>query len=668
MPQGAPSGNLQMALSHAAKLLDKDPAMAEEQAREILKVVPGVPGARHILAVSKRMQGEPEAAIELLEVLSSDVPNIPSILHQLGLSYGAAGKAEPALEALKQVVALDPKYAEGWRSLAEQLSAVGLEAESQRAYDEHLSLSTTNPELQKAAEHLFKKEVNKAEEIARGVLKANPLDVTAMRILADVGIKVGRYKDARNLLERCLELAPTFNLARHTYVISLFRSQKLEEALIELEKLLKQEPNNPNYLILKGSILVRAGDHESALKIYDSLVKNYPNQATAQMNYGHTLKSVGRIDECVAAYRRCIELEQNLGEAYWSLANIKTYEFTDADINDMLARVTEEGGGEADEQSHIAFALGKAYEDRKDYENSFKYYKRGNGIRRVHHRYDPRRNVYDTARQIKALTKEFFESRAGLGHDARDPIFVVGLPRAGSTLLEQILSSHSQVEGTAELTDIIAMSRRLGGKERLEGVSKYPEVLTDLEPEKFKELGEDYIRTTMIQRHGSPYFIDKMPNNFLHVGLIHLILPNAKIIDARRHPMAGCFAGFKQLFARGQTFTYDLEDIGHYYRDYVKVMDHWDEVLPGRVHRVHYEDMVADTEAEVKKLLDYCGLEFEENCLRFYETKRAIRTPSSEQVRQPIYKSGLEQWRNYEAFLDPLKEALGPVLERYPID
>lgn len=668
MPQGAQSGNLQTALSHAAKLLDKDPVLAEEQAREILKVVPGVPGARHILAVSKRMQGAPKEAVELLEPLAADVPNIPSILHQLGLSYGAAGRADAALDALRKVVALDPEYAEGWRSLAEQLSAEGLEAESQRAYDEHLRISTTNPDLQKAAEHLFKKELNKAEEIARGVLKANPLDVTAMRILADVGIKVGRYKDARNLLERCLELAPTFNLARHTYVISLFRSQKLVEALQELEKLLKHEPNNPNYLILKGSIMVRAGDHEPALEIYESLVKNYPNQATAQMNYGHTLKSVGRIDECVAAYRRCIELEQNMGEAYWSLANIKTYKFSDADLEDMLSRVTEEGGGDVEEQSHIAFALGKAYEDRKDYESSFKYYKRGNGIRRIHHRYDPRRNVYDTARQIKALTREFFDSHQDVGHGAKDPIFVVGLPRAGSTLLEQILSSHSQVEGTAELTDIIAMSRRLGGKERLEGVSKYPEVLTELEPEKLKELGEDYIRTTMIQRHGTPYFIDKMPNNFLHIGLIHLILPNAKIIDARRHPMAGCFAGFKQLFARGQTFTYDLEDIGHYYRDYVKVMDHWDEVLPGRVHRVHYEDMVADTETQVRKLLDYCGLEFEENCLRFYETERAIRTPSSEQVRQPIYKSGLEQWRNYEAFLEPLKEALGPVLDRYPID
>jgi hypothetical protein len=332
----------------------------------------------------------------------------------------------------------------------------------------------------------------------------------------------------------------------------------------------------------------------------------------------------------------------------------------------MLSKVTEEGGN-PEEQAHLAFALGKAYEDRKDYENSFTYYKRGNAIRRIKHKYDPRRNVYDSARQINTLSAEFFQEREGYGHNAPDPIFIVGLPRAGSTLIEQILSSHSQVEGTAELTDIIAISRNLGGKERMKGPSKYPEVLEEISEEQCRELGEGFIKSTMVQRHGTPFFIDKMPNNFLHIGLIHLILPKAKIIDARRHPMAGCFAGYKQLFARGQTFTYDLEDIGHYYRDYVKVMDHWDEVLPGRIHRVHYEDMVADTEHQIRGLLDYCGLPFEEECLRFYETKRAIRTPSSEQVRQPVYKDALELWRNYEAHLDPLKEALGPILERYPI-
>jgi len=667
MSQATASGNLKTALDHATRLLSRDPAMAAEQAREILSVVPNTPRAKHILAVAHRLMGEADKAIELLLPLSEAFPGTPAILHEIGMSYGALGRSADAVSVLKEAVTADPKFTEAWRSLAEQYSLDGYEAESRKAYENHFHASAKHPDVVKAADLLSKGNLNETERIARAVLKKNPTDVTAIRILADIGIKVGRHEDAQNLLERCLELAPHFHLARHNYVIVLFRRQKLEEALTELEKLLKMEPENANYLTLKGTILVRKGDHLPALDIYERVLKDYPNQANAQMNYGHTLKSVGRIEDCIQAYRMCIELSPSTGEAYWSLANLKTFRFTDEDIANMEAQVTEEGG-KAEDQSHLAFALGKAYEDRKNFKTSFLYYKRGNGIRRINHKYDQKRNIYDSVRQIKTLDAAFFEKHAGCGYEAPDPIFIVGLPRAGSTLLEQILSSHTQVEGTAELTDIIAISRKLGGKERFTGASKYPEILTELSNDQITELGESYISTTRVQRSDPPFFIDKMPNNFQHIGLIHLILPNAKIIDARRHPMAGCFAGFKQLFARGQTFTYGLEDIGHYYRDYVKIMDHWDDVLPGRIHRVHYEDMIADTETQIRQLLDYCGLEFEENCLRFYETKRAIRTPSAEQVRQPIYKEGLEQWRNYEAYLDPLKKALGPVLERYPID
>jgi tetratricopeptide (TPR) repeat protein len=376
---------------------------------------------------------------------------------------------------------------------------------------------------------------------------------------------------------------------------------------------------------------------------------------------------MGRLDESIEAYRKSIELRPATGEAYWSLANLKTFRFGDDDIAKMREQVIE-SGGDPEDQAHLAFALGKAFEDRKQYDESFKFYARGNAIRGKHHRHNAKINVYNSARQVKALDAEFFAAREGWGCPAPDPIFIVGLPRAGSTLLEQILASHSQVEGTAELPDIIAMSRKLGQKSRKNPASLYPEILRDLSEEKVRELGESYLESTQVQRHGLPYFIDKMPNNFQHIGLIHLILPNAKIIDARRHPMAGCFSCFKQLFARGQTFTYNLNDLGKYYRDYLILMDHWDRALPGRVHRVQYEDMVADTEQQIRALLEYCGLDFEEQCLRFYETKRAIRTPSAEQVRQPVYKEGLEQWRHFEAHLGPLKEALGQVLTRYPID
>jgi tetratricopeptide (TPR) repeat protein len=385
------------------------------------------------------------------------------------------------------------------------------------------------------------------------------------------------------------------------------------------------------------------------------------------MFYGHTLKTVGKLDDAISAYRKSIELSPSIGESYWSLANLKTFRFTDDDIANMREQFRPESG-DPDDQGHLAFALGKAFEDRKDFDQSFEFYEQGNLIRGRRHRHDVKKNILDTARQIKTLDTEFFATRKGVGCATTDPIFVVGLPRSGSTLVEQILASHSQVQGTSELPDIIAISRKLGSKSRQNPAGEYPEILAELMPQQFKELGESYIDTTRVQRKDIQYFIDKMPNNFRHVGLIHLILPNAKIIDARRHPMGACFSGFKQLFATGQTFTYDLTGIGYYYRDYIKLMDHWDKVLPGRVHRVQYEDMVNDTETQIRDLLDYCGLEFEEQCLRFYETKRAVRTPSSEQVRQPVYKHGLEQWRNYEAHLDPLKEALGPVLERYPID
>ncbi|MDH5622728.1 MAG: sulfotransferase, partial [Gammaproteobacteria bacterium] len=514
---------------------------------------------------------------------------------------------------------------------------------------------------------LYKKQLPKAEQLTREVLKKDPVDIIAIRMLAAIGIELGRWDDAINLLERCLELAPEFHLARQNLAVALSRRQRLDEALAEIEKLLLAEPNNPNYRLLKGSFLVRKGDHEPALKLYEEFLRTYPRQAGAHMNYGHTLKTVGKLDEAISEYRTAIELRPQTGEAYFSLANLKTFRFTDADIAAMQAEIDEQGG-DPDDQSHLLFALGKAMEDRKKFDESFDYYLRGNTLRSQHHRYNARINVFDTVRQIKTLDAAFFAKRKGWGSDAPDPIFIVGLPRAGSTLLEQILASHSQVEGTSELPDIIAISRRLGNPSRKNPASDYPEVLTTLTVDDARALGDGYIESTRVQRHGPPFFIDKMPNNFKHIGLIHLILPKAKIIDARRHPMAAGFSCFKQLFAHGQTYTYKLEDVAHYYRDYVKLMDHWDEVLPNRVHRVRYESMVADSEKEIRKLLDYCGLEFEEQCLRFYETQRAIRTPSAEQVRQPVYKEGLDQWRNYESHLDPLKKALGPLLERYPIE
>lgn len=662
------SGDLQTAIKNAADLLSHDPRLAEEQVHEILKIHPDTTEAKRILAAACRLQKKPQKGLDVLEPLLAEHHNSPGFLHEIAQCFGGVGRGDDSIKALRRAISINPKHAPSWFSLGHQLSVAGDKQGSREAFERHFELSTRHPELVEAVNLLHHRKFGKAERIVRDLLKKYPTDVSAIRILADIGFDLGRMEDAGNLLERCLELAPDFHAARHSYARILIRQQKPEAAIHEVEKLLAQEPSNPNFLTLKGNILVRIGDHKEALEIYEKVLKHYPNQARAQMSYGHTLKTVGRLDESIEAYRKCIDLSPEVGEAYWSLANLKTFRFSDADIENMREQVTTEGG-DADDQSHVAFALGKALEDRGEYDESFKFYRRGNRIRRIEHKHNPKINVFESVRQVRALPRPFFDQRKGWGCQTPDPIFIVGLPRAGSTLLEQILASHSQVEGTSELQDIIAISRKLADKTRQHPSGKYPECLTGMTVDQFRELGESYLETTRIQRSDTPFFIDKMPNNFRHIGLIHLILPNSKIIDARRHPMGGCFSGFKQLFAKGQTFTYGLKDIGKYYRDYVRLMDHWDKVLPGRVHRVEYEEMVIDTETQIRALLDYCGLDFEEQCLKFYETDRAIRTPSSEQVRKPIYKEGLEQWRNFEAHLDPLKEALGPeVRQRYSID
>ena len=654
-------------LRRAVELLQHDPARAKHVAEGLLAADPDLDGARRVIGVAWRLLGDPLKALSFIEPLAGRGEPSAGELHELGLCLGAAGRGAEALATLRRAVGIDPGHAGAWRSLGDQLSAAGEERAAEDAFEKHAALSTRHPELIEAAALLRQDKIAMAEQLTRQVLKKDPSDVAAIRLLASIGIKVGQLEDACNLLERCLELAPGFHLARHAYVVALFRRHELTRALEQVETLLRAEPNNPNYLVLKGTILVRKGDHLQALDLYEHLLRDYPGQSGAHMNYGHTLKTVGRVDDAIREYRTSIGLRPATGEAYWSLANLKTFRFDERDVAAMRAQIVPEGG-DPDDQAHLAFALGKALEDRGEYDESFRFYAHGNAVRRQHHRYDAKINVVNTARQIRTLDRGFFAARRGWGCPAQDPIFIVGLPRAGSTLLEQILASHSQVEGTSELPDIISMSRKLGNKSRKNPSSDYPEILATLSPQRVRELGESYLETTRVQRHGAPFFIDKMPNNFQHIGLIHLILPNAKIIDARRHPMAGCFSCYKQLFARGQTFTYDLTDLGRYYRDYVALMDHWDAVLPDRVHRVQYEQMVADSETQIRRLLEYCGLEFEEQCLRFYETERAVRTPSSEQVRRPIYREGVEQWRNYEKHLEPLKKALGPVLERYPID
>jgi tetratricopeptide (TPR) repeat protein len=477
--------------------------------------------------------------------------------------------------------------------------------------------------------------------------------------------RIGRYRDAETLLEHCLELAPGFSSARHNYAVSLHRQGKHAAALEQVDRLLKAEAHNPSYRTLHAAVLAGIGEYDRAIAIYTGILASYPRQARIWLSFGHALKTAGRTAEGIEAYRKAIELDAGLGEVWWSLANLKTYRFAAAELASMRRQLQRQDLS-ADNRLQLHFALGKALEDAGDYGPSFEHYQQGNTIRRGQIPYD-RAQLPEHVHNSRAFfTPQQLAAQAGQGAAAADPIFIVGLPRAGSTLIEQILSSHSQVEGTMELPDLPALAQSIVARSG-DASLRYPQALGRLPPAELRALGEEYLARTRIQRKSDrPYFIDKLPNNFLHVGLIHLILPNARIIDARRHPLGCCLSGFKQHFARGQNFTYDLADLGSYYSGYVELMAHFDRVLPGRVHRVFYESLVQDTEAEVRRLLDYCGLPFEPGCLRFYETERAVRTASSEQVRSPIYRAGMEQWRHYEPWLGPLKDALGAVLTAYP--
>lgn len=513
--------------------------------------------------------------------------------------------------------------------------------------------------LIQAAKYISEDKLKKAEPILRDYLMEYPMDVNAMKLLADIGVKFRAYKDAGYLLTRALDLSPEYDPARLSYANLLYKRQLPFEALKHINILLEKEPNNNQYLTLKAVNLALANQHDQALTIFEKIIKDHGvKNNQLHLSYGHTLRAVGRLDEAIDSYKSAISSKTGYGEAYWSLANLKTYKFTDNDMKSLHALLNDKDC-KIDDYFHLLFALGKAEEDAKNFESAMAAYTKGNTIKSKQVPWDSRNFTNECNELINFFTRDFIKQYEGVGDKNSDPIFVVGLPRSGSTLVEQILSSHSLVEGTTELQNIIALSRKIANKKDSSSKSEYPFALKNMKKSEFKKMGKAYIENTLDQRvTDKPYFIDKMPNNFVHIGLIHLILPNAKIIDTRRNPMDCCFSCYKQLFGSGQGFTYSQNRIGNYYLDYLKLMQHWNKVLPNKVHRVVYEDMVENTEVEIRKLLDFCELDFEEDCLNFFKTKRTVRTPSSEQVRQPIYKKGVGQWEYFEPWLDPLKETL----------
>ncbi len=660
----APPGTLAAALDQASRRLALDPGQARLEAEAILKVAADHPPALLILGSARRRLGDASGALAVLAPLAAVYPRAALTQYELGMTLADLGEAAAALMALRNATALNRDLAEAWRALGNRLFADGDLAGAEAAYAEHARAAVQDPALKPAAQALFEGALPDAEQLLRRHLAGRPDDPAALQLLAEVFARMGRYADAGLLLDRCLAIDPELDGARFAHADALFRQQKGAEAIPHLQRLLAQNSADPAYRNLLAACLGLVGEDAQVIAIYEGLLADYPRQPKVWLNYGHALRTVGRRDDAITAYKRCIVLAPELGDAYWSLANLKVASFDPAQVTAMAGQLARPDLPAID-RLHLHYALGKALEDRGDAVGAFDNYARGAAIRRAEAQYDPA-ELTALGRRSKALfTADFFAAHAGSGASSDAPIFIVGLPRSGSTLVEQILASHSAVEGTMELPDIGLIAKGLGFGSR-DGEAPYPDVLASLDLETLKKLGEAFLDTTSIHRKlGRPFFLDKMPNNFQHIGLIRLILPRAKIVDVRRHPLGSCFSAFKQHFAQGQAFSYDLADLGAYYRDYVELMAHFDSVLPGAVCRVIYEDLIEDAEGEVRRLLEHCGLPFEAACLKFHENARPVRTVSSEQVRRPIYRDGLEQWRAYAAWLDPLKTALGPAFENW---
>jgi tetratricopeptide (TPR) repeat protein len=636
---------------------------ALDAAESLALTVPENRDMLYMTAVSLRYLNRIPEALAVLERLQRLHPGFSRLYQERGNCFVALRDAPRAIDAFLIAVNLNPALPASWRTL-QTLYRMTRQADNAQMAAGHVAALERLPVEIVTATALFSDgELIPAEAMTRAYLLKHGNHIEAMRLLARIGLAHDVLDDADILLEAVLELAPDYRAARYDYATALLRRHKHVQAVAELEKLLQLEPANRVYRTTYATAQVGLGDHERALGMYRELLADAPPGAHAaelHLSAAHSLKSMGRQQEAIDAYRAAAAARRSYGDAYWSLANLKTYRFPENEISRMRADEAADGTALVD-RFHLCFALGKAFEDRGDYAESFRYYERGNALKKSQTRYRAEPVERNTRLQKSVCTREFFEARRAVGSQDPSPIFVVGLPRSGSTLLEQILASHSKVEGTMELADIPRMVLELQGREPEDDNPRYPRVLEELTPDDFLRLGEKYIADTRVYRTDKPLFIDKMPNNFRHIGLIHLILPNAKIIDARRNALACCFSNFKQLFASGQEFTYGLEDIGRYYRTYVELMTHWDSVLPGRILRVEHEAVVDDLEANVRRILEFCGLEFEPQCVEFYKTERSIRTASSEQVRQPIFKEGIDQWRNFEPWLGPLKEALGPL-------
>ncbi|MBC7522331.1 MAG: sulfotransferase [Sandarakinorhabdus sp.] len=657
------------ALDAAAGLLETQPAAALNLADAILKQA-RLPAAELLACQALRRLGQPQTALLRLAALSRAQPQVPAVTWELAQAASDAGDTDQAIAALERLTRQLPAIAGGWFLMAKQYRKAGRNQDAWRADLAGINASSHDPELINAAVAMKDGRLDDGAAILAARLLRMPDDPPGCRLLGEIYWRRGDMAEATALVERAVDSAPGFDMAREFLVRLLLQGNRLPEALVHAEALGDSPVNAPGQGLIKASVLVRLGEQEQAQAIYQQLLAQQPDQPQVWQNLGHVLKTRGLQAEAVDAYRQAVSRQPTMGEAWWSLANLKTVQLGSVDVALMQKALAppEQGGASRDEDIfHLHFSLGKAFEDAKDDAAAMRHYAEGNRLRRAMVRHDADSFSAEVAATAAAFTGAFLADRGEGGCPAPDPIFIVGLPRAGSTLIEQTLASHSQVEGTMELPEMMMIASRLQGRVDAGEFADFGAMLASLTPADRLRLGEEYLERTRIHRKtGKPMFIDKMPNNWQHVGLIRLILPNARTIDARRHPMGCCFSAWKQHFARGQAFSYDLVDVGRYYRDYVGLMAHFDAAAPGAVHRVIYERMVADTAGEVDRLLAYLGLPFEQACLEFYKNDRAVRTASSEQVRQPIFTDGIDQWKRFEPWLGPLVETLGTVATAYP--
>jgi len=635
---------------------------------EILDGEPEALEALYMTALCYRYLKQFDKAQSFLDTLKRYSPDHSRCHQEQGHLYRATGQLDFSLRAYQRACQLNPALEASWKAQFDILSQQGQARgpQAQQVVTQIERLKSLPKALVAASDLIAQGKLIKAEDICRKVLKKAPRHIEAMRLLADIGVRLGSMDDAEFLLESALEFSPANTQVRIDYIQVLRKRQKFEAALAQAKILLDSEPANLQFQSLYAIEAMQTGGYDKALELFDNILSKLPNDPITLTSKGHALKTCGRQQEAISAYRAAIGSRAQHCEAYYSLANLKTYAFSDAEITAMQQQQDSPQLSHM-ERVHLSFALAKAYEDREDFTRSFSYYQQGNQLKKAQSGYSAEKMTQELANQRTFYTQRFFGKNSGCGHVATDPIFIVGLPRSGSTLLEQILSSHSQVDGTLELPNILSLVQRLRRAGSSTSQPSYPFNVDELSPLQLEEFGKEYIRDTQVHRGSARFFTDKMPNNFRHIGLIQKILPNAKIIDARRHPMACCFSGYKQLFAEGQEFSYELSDIAQYYRDYHQLMAHWDQVLPGKILRVYYESVVDDLEAQVRRLLDFCNLPFEAECLSFHKTERQVRTASSEQVRQAVNRKGLDQWQHFAEPLDTLAAQLKDLVTDYPV-